>query len=475
MRVLRVVYALTLSAFCVALAGEGAQASSSFQDHQRKVGLIIGVGNYSHVPALSNPENDARDVGAALDRLGFELIVAINPDRAAFLDAIARFKDLVRNSDIAVLYYAGHSIQVDNQNFVIPTDALLRRPEDVDTFLMPISDVSRVMEEEAAVKFVILDACRDNPFVTSATEIINETGAGRTIGRGLAAFPEPLALETIRPEQAYGSVIAYAAAPGRTAADGIADNSPYTAALLEHLEEPGLEIGQMFRKVASKVLTASNGLQRPEYLVRLTDEVYFRVPEPTQCDFLAAAPYNSIGVTGVDFERIAYREAIPACEAALAQEPGHPRLLFNLGRSHDAAGDFAKAVALYREAAGFGYAAAISSLGVMHINGQGVAQDFLEGTRLLKQARALGSRTAKISLTYSDLSVLFERQEFRQVQKRLQELGFYKGKLDGDFGPASKGALEDFQTANNLRMGGLTLETLDQLGLTNIIPNYELN
>ncbi len=471
----RVFSFLALCGLCFVFGAAEALSDNGFQDHQRKVGLIIGVGDYSHVPALSNPENDARDVGESLNRLGFELIVALNPDRAALLDSIARFKNLVRNSDIAVLYYAGHSIQVDNQNFVIPTDALLRKPDDVENFLLPISDLSRVMEEEAAVKIVILDACRDNPFLTSATKIVSEAGGGQTIGRGLAAFPEPLALERVRPEQAYGSVIAYAAAPGRTASDGVDNNSPYTAALLEYLEEPGLEIGQMFRKVASKVLMASNGQQRPEYLVRLTDEVYFRVPEPTRCDFLAAAPYNAIGVRGVDFERIAFRDAIPACEEALRSDPSHPRLLFNLGRSHDAAGNFKEAIAYYRESSALDYPAATSSLGVMHINGQGVPQDFIEGTRLLKIARSLGSRTAKISLSYSDFSVLFERNEFRQVQRKLKELGYYKGSLDGDFGQASERALEKFQRASRLRLSGLTLETLDQLELVEIIPNYELN
>ncbi|WIY24792.1 tetratricopeptide repeat protein [Parasedimentitalea psychrophila] len=231
----------------------------------------------------------------------------------------------------------------------------------------------------------------------------------------------------------------------------------------------------MFRRVAAAVLALSEGSQQPEYLVRLTNEVYFKIPEPTRCDFLASAPYNSVGVTGVGFERIDFRAAIPDCKKALQADPLHPRLLYNLGRSHDAAGNFDTAVELYHQSSELGYAAATSSLGVMYINGQGTKQDFDEGTRLLRNARSLGSRSAKISLTYSDFSVLFDTIEFQEVQRRLKDLGHYSGSIDGDFGPASKKALENFHIASDFRASGLTLETLDGLGLLSIIPPYELN
>src|SRR5690606_15364122 len=112
----------------------------------------------------------------------------------------------------------------------------------------------------------------------------------------------------------------------------------------------------------------------------------------------------------------------------------HPRLLHNLGRAHDAAADYDKAVEYYRRAADLGYTAALSTLGVMHINGQGTAQDFEEGVRLLKLAAGQGYRLAKVGLRNQDFGRIFKTEQFKQVQKALEREGYYKGPIDGDFG-----------------------------------------
>lgn len=447
--------------------------TASFQSHQTKVALVVGVGRYEHVTALRNPTNDATAMSAALERMGFEVISVEDPTRLELEEAIREYEKILPQSDIASFYYAGHSIQIDGENYLIPTDAVLSTEAEVGNFLMRSADITNLMDQHASVRITILDACRDNPFIDDATSALSSSP--RSISRGLAAFPAPFDLREGSKSKVYGSVVAYATAPGLTADDGGGRNSPYTEALLNHIEQPGLEIGRMFRNVAAEVLQSSGGEQQPEYLVRLTDEVYFKVPEPNQCDLLAAAPYNSIGVAGVDFERINHADAIPACITALEEDLEHPRHQYNLGRAYDAAGNFEKAVELYRMSSAQGYAAAMSSLGVMHINGQGTRQNFKQGVELLQAARSLGSRTAKISLTYSDFTVLFETQEFKSVQQKLKGLGYYSGGIDGDFGPSSKIALANYQEINGLIEGGLTLETLASLGLIDVIPAYELN
>ena len=463
---------LAIALMC--LVGLQAQAQQSgFQDHQRKVALVLGVGKYQNVSPLVNPLNDANAVAAALKRMGFEVVLSQDPTRQNMDEAIKAFARILPGADIATFYYAGHSIQIDGRNFLIPTDATLSTSQEVTDNLVDSAELNALMERLADVRITILDACRDNPFHETAQSAL--TGTSRSIARGLAAFPKPFDLREAARGKVYGSVVAYATAPGLTAADGAGSNSPYTKALLNHIEQPGIEIGRMFRNVAAEVLETSGGVQQPEYLVRLTDDVFFTVPEPVQCDILAAAPYNSVGVTGVDFERIDHRRAIPECLSALEQDPAHPRYQFNLGRAYDAAGQFAKAVDYYRLSSQQGYAAATSSLGVMHINGQGTQQDFVAGVAFLKEARSLGSRTAKISLTHSDFSVLFERAEFKDVQARLKDLGHYTSAIDGDFGPNSQDALRRYQKQEGLTQGGLTLETLESLDLLGIIPPYELN
>ena len=230
-----------------------------------------------------------------------------------------------------------------------------------------------------------------------------------------------------------------------------------------------------FRAAASSVIKKTEGRQKPEYLVRLTDEVYFARPEPNECDILAIAPYNSVGLDGVDFDDIKSSKAIRACKAALAIDPGHPRYQHNMGRALDAAARYNQAVNFYRRAAEQDYVPAIHTFGVMHINGQGTKQDFTTGVKLLKQAAKRQYRLAKIALRSADFSKLFERGEFKALQKRLRQRGFYNGPIDGDFGEGSKNALRSFQEANDLRPKGATLETLDELGLLETIPHYDLN
>ena len=454
---------------------EARTQQSVFQTDQKRVALVIGIGGYQNVPALANPSNDATGVAAALGRLGFEVHAHVDPSRIEFEAILSKFRRALVGADIALLYYAGHSIQLDGENYLIPKDAAFTQDTDLDTYLIDTARIGALMEQASDVRITILDACRDNPFLEDAGKLHDTDGNTRSLSRGLAPIAPPPSLEEHSGSGAYGSVIAYSAAPGQTASDGTGKHSPYTAALLRHIEEPDLEIGRLFRNVAASVIEETREEQQPEYLVRLTDEVYFRDPEPSQCDHLAVAPYNSIGMTGVDFERIDTARAIPACEAAVADDPEHKRHLYNLGRAYDAAGKFKKAVSYYRQSAERGYPAAKSSLGVMHVNGQGTDQDFVAGVALLNEARALGSRPARISLTATDFSVLFEKPEFAALQEALEALGHYTSTVDGIDGPGTRAALTAYQSANDLSTNGVTLETLDALGLLGIIPNYELN
>ena len=213
-----------------------------------RVALVIGNASYAHAPALANPLNDMADVGAAFGRLGFEVTRIENADRASLWRGLQEFALAASASEIAVVFYAGHGIEVDHRNFLVPVDARLASDQDVEFEAVPLELVQRAVERASKLRLVILDACRENPFAVS----MQRAGATRSIGRGLG-----------RTEPAGETLVAYAAKEGTLAADGAGRNSPYSEALLAHVEEPGLEVGLMFRRVRDAVLASTGGRQEP--------------------------------------------------------------------------------------------------------------------------------------------------------------------------------------------------------------------
>ena len=215
---------------------------------QQRVALVIGNATYAHAPRLANPLNDAADISAALARLGFAVTKLENANQGELRQGLLAFTRAASAAEVAVVFYAGHGIEVDQRNFLVPVDAKLSSDQDVEFETVPLELVMRSVARASGLRLVILDACRDNPFAVS----MQRAGATRSVGRGLA-----------RVEPAGETLVAYAAKGGTVASDGDSRNSPYSAALLAHLEEPGLEVGLMFRKVRDAVLASTGGRQEP--------------------------------------------------------------------------------------------------------------------------------------------------------------------------------------------------------------------
>ena len=197
------------------------------------------------MPALANPGNDAAD---ALGRLGFSVTRIGNAGQAELRQGLLDFQRAASASDIAVVFYAGHGIEVDQRNFLVPVDARLASDQDIELEAVALELVSRAAGRASKLGLVILDACRENPFAIR----MQRAGATRSIGRGLGRVEPP-----------GETLIAYAAKEGTVALDGEGWNSPYTSALLKHLEEPGLEVGLLFRRVRDSVVRATGGRQQP--------------------------------------------------------------------------------------------------------------------------------------------------------------------------------------------------------------------
>ncbi|MCY3844099.1 MAG: SUMF1/EgtB/PvdO family nonheme iron enzyme [Acidobacteria bacterium] len=224
-----------------------------------KVALVIGNSTYGPIGDLENPGNDATDIGAALGRLGFSVTTVFDVDQFAFNQALMDFTRRSAAADIAIVFYAGHGLEIDGVNYLVPVNARLERDTDV-RFAAVSLDHILAATQGAALRIVILDACRNNPLART----IRRTGSTRSMSQGSLGAVD---------EDALGdeTLVAYAAAAGTTAADGTGRNSPYTAALLEYMEQP-LELSSVFRRVRARVLETTRGSQRPhEYGSLLSD------------------------------------------------------------------------------------------------------------------------------------------------------------------------------------------------------------
>jgi uncharacterized caspase-like protein len=191
----------------------------------KRVALVIGNSSYRNAPKLTNPENDAAAISLLLKRSGFEIVeTRQNLSATDMRRSMREFSETTKDADIAVVFYAGHGIEVGGTNYLIPVDAALRKDIDVDDEAVSLDRVLTLLEPAKRLRLIILDACRDNPFVSN----MSRTLASRSVGRGLGKV-EPPGSDTL---------IAYAAKAGSTSADGDGANSPFTAALLRNLTTP---------------------------------------------------------------------------------------------------------------------------------------------------------------------------------------------------------------------------------------------
>jgi len=215
-----------------------------------KVALVIGNSTYIHAGRLANPANDASAIGQLLDAAGFEVDIRNDLNWKGMRKAILEFSGRTRNADVAVVFYAGHGMEVDDRNYLIPTDAELKTDQDIQYEAIPLTHILDVVQSARQLRMVILDACRDNPFVEKMTRSV----ASRGWGRGLA-----------RVDATANTLIAFAARAGATAADNDGEHSPFTNALLKHITVPGRDVGMAFRMVRDDVL-ANTHLQQEPYL-----------------------------------------------------------------------------------------------------------------------------------------------------------------------------------------------------------------
>ena len=253
--------------FIGALVYFGLIASASAE---RRVALVIGNSDYEHTATLKNPINDAIDMAAKLNQLGFKVIRGLNLDYMDLQDKMRRFTNEIERADVALFFYAGHGLQVEGRNYLIPVSASLNNESDVDFQTVPLNLILRQMARQKRTNLVFLDACRNNPLANAFARKMRSASKTRStgstaVGRGLA-----------RVESGLGMLISYATSPGDVALDGDGRNSPYTTALLQHMETPGVNINDLMISVRQDVLKSSRGQQIPWENSSLLGHFYFK-------------------------------------------------------------------------------------------------------------------------------------------------------------------------------------------------------
>jgi uncharacterized caspase-like protein len=378
----------------------------------RRVALVIGNGSYQHAAPLANPANDARAVSAALERLGFEVVSGFDLNNADLRKTVRAFADKLIGADVAIFFYAGHGLQVSGENYLIPVDAAIRSEADLDFNAVKMDLISRQLDREAKVKIIMLDACRDNPFEKELSRSMGKTRS-TAVKKGLAEV-----------SNAGGTLIAFATDPGSVALDGDGRHSPFTTALLKHIETPGIEIGLMMRRVTKDVFEATGERQRPWTNASLTGELYLK-------------PGETAGIT-------------PAPPAAPAQ-PG-------------AAGfdDRQLELAMWQAADKSGQAADYEEYLKRYPNGQfaGLARNRLDAlknkpanaptnTAAADQGRSVDQSQNRPAEEAAELQIGLTSSDRSGIQRRLTLIGYDTRGVDGAFGPGTRNAISRWQQARS--------------------------
>jgi peptidoglycan hydrolase-like protein with peptidoglycan-binding domain len=356
-----------------------------------RVALVMGNGAYAQGNTLTNPPVDAEAVAAFLTTAGFSVTTVVDAPGAGMAEALTAFGEALKPDDEVVFYYAGHGVQVGGENWLVGVDARLKSAAEVAKQAIALNDVIGAIEGKVRLAMIFIDACRNNPFAASL-------GEGPQARGGLAAV-EP---------QGDGVMIAFAAAPGRVAYDGAGEHSPFTVALLDHLDDAGAPVDVAFKRVIREVRDATNNRQSPQFVSSLSTEFFFGD---------TVAPVLSEDQASLDYERAERIGSIRGWHLYLEKYPEG----FLSDMANEALQQAMKA--LWNEESGIEPA------------------DAEEQLKLTKQARL-------------------------EVQLALSDLGYDLGVPDGAIGPKSRRAISALQrTAGLFETGYLGFSTLAELGI----------
>lgn len=463
--------------------------------------LVIGMADYATIGHLENTANDARGVAATLDSIGFDVTLSIDATGAELRQQLDDFAFRSETADLALIYFAGHGVEVAGENFMIPVDAQVRSNLDVQRQSVSLKQMLAAVDHARSLRIVILDSCRDNPLGGAIDLARVETASAATTDEARAPGGSG-GLAPADPDR--GTLVAFAAKDGQVALDGTGVHSPYATALMDKMVEPGLEISLMFRQVRDEVLAITGNLQEPHTYGSLTGVPFYlagpgdgqiqgtRAPaidtwaqiRPDQeAQLLALAEQGDTrSMLGLAYMRLNPNEdrfdpdsAVDFLERAAAA--GSPEAQFELAKLYErgisVVVDFDRALELYQAAADADYADAINDLGFLYYQGGlGLpanpprAIQYFERAADLRHPQAqfnfaaliddglvdgmgpedaarylysaLRSGSPDVLKILQDRPTMFTAETRRSLQQQLTQFGFYQGAIDGDIGPGTK-------------------------------------
>jgi TPR repeat protein len=358
------------------------------QEGERRVALVIGNADYQHVDRLANPVNDAKLVADALRKSGFTLVggaVQQNIDKAAFDRLVQEFGRQIQGAGVALFYYAGHGMQVENTNWLLPVDANPTRAQDLDFQLVNAELVLKQMDGAGTrLNIVLLDACRNNPFASLGT---------RGVAGGLAQMRAP-----------EGTLISFATQPGNVAVDGVGVDGPYATALAAEMRQPGRDIFHLFNEVGLTVKRNTQGAQQP-----------WVSSSPIDGDFYFASA-----------DTAPEANTTPAFDALASPQASASRDATNTGKPPQAPDPQGK----LRELAEKGQMQAQTDLGLQYAKGNGVQQDYAAALEWFQRAAAQDAPRAQFYL-----GLMYERG-YGVARSYATALDWYRRAAAQNFAPA---------------------------------------
>ncbi|MEM9582861.1 MAG: caspase family protein [Pseudomonadota bacterium] len=461
-----------------------------------RVALVMGIASYQYIGALDNTVNDANKIAETLDDIGFEVTKVLDASTQDMRTAVDEFAFRAETADLALIYFAGHGVEVQGENFLIPADAQVQSNLDVQRQSVSLDDLLEAVDKARKMRIVILDSCRDNPFgdAIDLTQAAQPTGSSNgTRGGGGLALPSP----------DRGTLVSFAAKDGNIALDGEGQNSPFALALAEKLRQPNLEISLMFRQVRDLVLKNTFNRQEPHTYGSLSGIPFYLTGDGTEALAQQSDPRqawanirpeqeaqlarlaeggDTRSMLGLAYMRLNPEEqrfdptqAVAFLERAA--KAGSPEAQFELGKLYEKGigvdRDEARALELYRASADQNFADAINDLGFMHYQGGlGLARNQKMALALFERAadlrhpqamfnfaaliddgliatkgpedaanylyQALRSGSTDVLNILTERPNMFKDQTRKALQKRLQQYDFYAGTIDGDFGPGTQ-------------------------------------
>ncbi|MEE4012138.1 caspase family protein [Roseibium sp. FZY0029] len=412
----------------------------------KRVALVLGNGAYEHTVQLPNPANDAEQMAAKLKALGFEVVAGQDQTYGEMRRSVMDFAKKAYGADIAILFYAGHGLQVAGQNHLVPIDATIEDETSLDFETITVDFIMRQMSKDVKVQMVFLDACRDNPLARTLARRMGPSRSG-SVGAGLAEIK-------IQETGGEGSVIAFATSPGDVALDGDGANSPFTSALIRHIDTPNASIQTVMTRVTGEVYEETEKKQRPWVNASLIGEVFLNKQEVPAATTTVASLGNTATATPQQ-PAVNNAASTSPSQSAIAWE--REKLIWETAKSSNTVADY-KA---YLDAYPSGLFADFARNSIKRLEaGSQVASvnpTVVPGATTAPAASSAGvvatlpdPQKAVPGTEATEASLGWNRTARREVQTRLNLAGQDVGRPDGAFGPKTRAGVSAWQAANGI-------------------------